>query len=143
MVSSLIEPQYHDGKFWKFSKSSAAGSSNNFDVPVVPSFAADFEVSDQPRLIFVPHITNEDLDFLEILWFLVDYCLQHLVVHVDSINVVLSLKSLDDSDIHPFSESEFWCPDDIVTITIDSKRNCKFTIKWEDSRDTRTRSTAV
>ena len=44
MVSSLIEPQYHDGKFWKFSKSSAAGSSNNFDVPVVPSFAADFEV---------------------------------------------------------------------------------------------------
>ena len=44
MVSSLIGPQYHDGQFWKFSVSASQGSPNNFDIPVVPAFAADFEV---------------------------------------------------------------------------------------------------
>merc|ERR1712025_1458093 len=39
MVSSLIGPQYHDNQFWKFSEASAAGSANNFDVSVVPSFS--------------------------------------------------------------------------------------------------------
>jgi len=43
MVSSLIGPQYHDDKFWKFSEASASGSENNFDVSVVPSFTSDFE----------------------------------------------------------------------------------------------------
>ena len=47
MVSSLIGPQYHDGQFWKFSVSASQGSPNNFDIPVVPAFAADFEVSDK------------------------------------------------------------------------------------------------
>ena len=47
MVSSLIGPQYHDDQFWKFSVSASQGSPNNFDTPVVPAFATDFEVSDK------------------------------------------------------------------------------------------------
>lgn len=43
MVSSLISPQYHDGQFWKFSKSSEAGGLNDFDTAVVPEFSADFQ----------------------------------------------------------------------------------------------------
>jgi len=43
MVSSLISPQYHDGSFWKFSESAAAGEANVFDTAVVPTFADNFE----------------------------------------------------------------------------------------------------
>jgi len=43
MVSSLIGPQYHDDKFWKFAQSAEEGTPNNFDVEVVPEFSADFE----------------------------------------------------------------------------------------------------
>ena len=42
MVSSLIGPQYHDDQFWTFAQS---GDPNNFNVPMVPTFADDFEVS--------------------------------------------------------------------------------------------------
>ena len=45
MVSSLIGPQYNNDQFWKFSTSAAAGSANNFDTPMVPTFSSDFEVS--------------------------------------------------------------------------------------------------
>ena len=44
MVSSLIGPQYNNDQFWKFSTSAAAGSANNFDTPMVPTFSSDFEV---------------------------------------------------------------------------------------------------
>ena len=47
MVSSLIGPQYHDDKFWKFAQSAEEGTPNNFDVEVVPEFSADFEVNIQ------------------------------------------------------------------------------------------------
>jgi len=43
MVSSLIGPQYNNDQFWKFSTSAAAGSANNFDTPMVPTFSSDFE----------------------------------------------------------------------------------------------------
>ena len=41
MVSSLIGPQYHDEKFWKFAE---AGDPNDFNVAMAPTFADDFEV---------------------------------------------------------------------------------------------------
>merc|ERR1719245_518286 len=43
MVSSLIGPQYNNDQFWKFSTSAAAGSPNNFDTPMNPTFSSDFE----------------------------------------------------------------------------------------------------
>jgi len=43
MVSSLIGPQYHDTQFWKFAQSAQAGDPNDFNVAMVPTFAADFE----------------------------------------------------------------------------------------------------
>jgi len=43
MVSSLIGPQYNNDQFWKFSTSAAAGSANNFDTPMNPTFSSDFE----------------------------------------------------------------------------------------------------
>ena len=54
MVSSLIGPQYHDGQFWKFSVSASQGSPNNFDTPVVPAFAVDFEVIHRIEYNFSP-----------------------------------------------------------------------------------------
>ena len=44
MVSSLIDPQYHDTQFWKFAQSAQAGDPNDFSVAMVPTFAEDFEV---------------------------------------------------------------------------------------------------
>jgi len=43
IASSLIGPQYHDGQFWKFAESAAAGQPNDFNVAMVPKFADDFE----------------------------------------------------------------------------------------------------
>merc|ERR1712066_78140 len=43
MVSSLIGPQYHEKKFWKFAESAALGEPNDFSVAMVPTFAGDFE----------------------------------------------------------------------------------------------------
>jgi len=43
MVSSLIGPQYHDDQFWTFTESAPDHQTNNFDVPVVPTFSEDFE----------------------------------------------------------------------------------------------------
>ena len=45
MVSSLIGPQYHEDQFWTFTESAPDHQTNNFDVPVVPTFSEDFEVS--------------------------------------------------------------------------------------------------
>merc|ERR1719471_1840044 len=44
MVSSLIGPQYHEDQFWTFSQAAPDHQTNNFDVPVVPTFSEDFEV---------------------------------------------------------------------------------------------------
>jgi poly(3-hydroxybutyrate) depolymerase len=43
MVSSLIGPQYHEDQFWTFTESAPDHQTNNFDVPVVPTFSEDFE----------------------------------------------------------------------------------------------------
>ena len=53
MVSSLISPQYHDDKFWRFTKSADAGEPNDFNVAVGPTFADDFEVLTFLRLVLV------------------------------------------------------------------------------------------
>ena len=46
MVSSLIDPQYHDDQFWMFSESpDHEGVANNYDTQRVPEFNDDFEVS--------------------------------------------------------------------------------------------------
>ena len=46
MVSSLIDPQYHDDQFWMFSESpDHEGIANNYDTQRVPEFNDDFEVS--------------------------------------------------------------------------------------------------
>ena len=45
MVSSLIGPQYHEDQFWTFTESAPEHQTNHFDVPVVPTFSEDFEVS--------------------------------------------------------------------------------------------------
>ena len=45
MVSSLLGPQYHEDQFWTFTESAPDHQTNNFDVPVVPTFSEDFEVS--------------------------------------------------------------------------------------------------
>jgi len=83
----------------------------------------------------VPHTTNKDLDLFEIYWSCINNGSQQFVVKVYSVNILFTLKSLVHSDMHPFFEGKFWCPDDIVTITTDSKRDCKFTIKWENGWD--------
>ena len=44
MVSSLLGPQYHDDQFWTFSEAAPEHQTNDFDVPMVPTFADDFEV---------------------------------------------------------------------------------------------------
>ena len=44
MVSSLIGPQYHDDQFWTFSEAAPEHQTNDFDVPMTPTFADDFEV---------------------------------------------------------------------------------------------------
>ena len=49
MVSSLIGPQYHDDQFWTFTESAPDHQTNNFDVPVVPTFSEDFEVSSRQQ----------------------------------------------------------------------------------------------
>ena len=46
MVSSLIDPQYHDDQFWMFSESpDHEGIANNYDTQRVPEFNDNFEVS--------------------------------------------------------------------------------------------------
>ena len=44
MVGSLLGPVYNNDTFWKFSESAPAGSVNNFDTAVVPTFSSTFEV---------------------------------------------------------------------------------------------------
>merc|ERR1712154_508691 len=45
MVSSLIGPQYHEDQFWTFSEAAPDHQTNDFDVPVVPTFN---EISSTP-----------------------------------------------------------------------------------------------
>ena len=43
MSSSLIDVQYHDNQFWKFSSPAVSGENNNFDTAMTQSFAGNFE----------------------------------------------------------------------------------------------------
>ena len=51
MVSSLLGPQYHDDQFWTFSEAAPEHQTNDFDVPMTPTFADDFEVEIPPKIL--------------------------------------------------------------------------------------------
>ena len=61
MVSSLIGPQYHEDQFWTFTESAPDHQTNNFDVPVVPTFSEDFEVSSRQQ--FLPNLPDQYAHF--------------------------------------------------------------------------------
>ena len=43
MSSSLIDVQYNNDKFWKFSSPAVSGEKNNYDTAMEQSFADNFE----------------------------------------------------------------------------------------------------